>query len=555
MGVRNRRARNARDGALLVTWRTGAELNGNRLPEENVSVDIERNRIEVTVPLEPGEETWRHYAITGLWDANSRAFKQLQTQATEDQPGGGMTDEPPVFNVGFRDNDQEPNNGWRDGAQSEALANRDISRFHADIDFDVLRSGGSEYNVPETGFITRIYASHYQLGFGIEPGAGYVSAPTEIEPTLLAGRIHPYSIYIPDSYDPDDSAPLTVYLHGAGGNHTGVSDTLLRQLGEQRGAIMYMVNGRGGNIPYQNESELDVFEGLADATTRYNVDLDRMTVTGYSMGGYGTLKLTTQYPDLFSKGFAVASTPGNDPIENETDDQPSYHELTRISDNCRTAEFLMWHGSNDAIVYPFEPEQYHQELVDRGYRHEYDVFFGQDHLSFAVIDEWGRGGDFLRGATAERNPPQVTYRRVPEFDDERFDIAHDKAHWVSDIEVGEDADSGLVDVRSGGYGESPPTVENIRGTGTDPSPHLKRGIQWAETIRDPPSENSLDVELKGVSEVTLWVVDAGLDPQEPIKLTVDSTSPTKVILNDGNRSTAVNLPAGQSMRTVSLQES
>lgn len=539
---------------VLVTWGTGAELNGRQLPSESVSVDLDRNQIEVTVPLEPNKHTWRHYAITGLWDSDSHAFKQLQPQATENQPGGGIPTQnhPPVFNVGFRYNEQEPNSGWRDSAQSDALSNRDISAFSADIDFEKLRTRATGDNVPKSGFMSRIYASHYELGHGIEPGAGYVSLPTESEPTRLAGRIQPYSIYIPDSYDSSEPAPLTVYLHGAGGNHTGVSENILRQIGEQRGAIMHMVNGRGGNIPYRNESELDLFEGLADAMARYNVNMDQLTVTGYSMGGYGTLKLPLQYPDLFSKGFAVASTPGNDPAEEETNDQPAYHELTRITDNLRTAQLLMWHGSNDEIVYPFEPEEFHQQLVNHGYRHEYDVFFGHDHLTLAVLDEWGRGRDYLRDATAERNPPQVTYRRVPEFDDEKFDVVHDKAHWVSDIEIDERADSGLVDVRSGAFGESPPTVENIRGTGTEPSPHLKRGIRWVETVIDQPPTNSLDANLDGVTEVTFWVKDAGLDPRKPIELSVDSTIPTTVVLACVNTTKDVDLPAGHSERTVAI---
>lgn len=94
---------------LLITWGTGAELDGDRLPDGAVTVDDRRNQIEVEVPLNPGNTTWRHHLIVGLWDVEAGAFKQIQDQPTSDRPGGAHgQDPPPVFNVGFRSPDQEP---------------------------------------------------------------------------------------------------------------------------------------------------------------------------------------------------------------------------------------------------------------------------------------------------------------------------------------------------------------------------------------------------------------------------------------------------------------
>jgi hypothetical protein len=44
------------------------------------------------------------------------------------------------------------------------------------------------------------------------------------------------------------------------------------------------------------------------------------------------------------------------------------------------------------------------------------------------LDEFGPGKEFLDGATIERNPRHVTYRRVPEFDNTEFVLTHDKVH-------------------------------------------------------------------------------------------------------------------------------
>jgi hypothetical protein len=103
------------------------------LPDDNVTLDLDRNQIEVTVPLEPREAAWRHYAVTGLCSTETHQFKELQREPSEDHPGGATPTEnlPPVFNVAFRSNDQEPaagafSGGWRNNAQAQALSNRNL---------------------------------------------------------------------------------------------------------------------------------------------------------------------------------------------------------------------------------------------------------------------------------------------------------------------------------------------------------------------------------------------------------------------------------------------
>jgi hypothetical protein len=88
----------------LVTWGTGAEFDGEPLDSDRVSVDVRRNQIEVEVPLDPGEETWRHYAVVGLWNDEQESFQEIAVDADRAVPGGRKSGQspPPVFNVGFR---------------------------------------------------------------------------------------------------------------------------------------------------------------------------------------------------------------------------------------------------------------------------------------------------------------------------------------------------------------------------------------------------------------------------------------------------------------------
>lgn len=542
---------------VLVTWGERAELDGE--PVES-SVDLKRNQIEVTLPLDPGEETWRHYAVVGLFDTTAKRFKPVQNGTSSTHPGGAHgTNPPPVFNVGFRFDEPvgAPNvdrgtaetqleeatttgsrgigfGHWRDHAQATALADRDISHLHTDIDFGKLRRRVDERNVPDSGLLTRLYASRYDLGEGVD-AAGDV----------LRGPIQPYTVYVPDEYDPETATPLSLHLHSLGSTSSeyGVlSPNLIRQLGEQRGAIVLTPEGRGPQGWYHDEAELDVFEAWNDLAARYNVDFDRVTLGGYSMGAFGTFRLGGLYPDLFGKAFAVAGG-ADDVYEASTD---------RFLDSFRNLPVLLWNGTNDELVPAPVYTTTEQRLRTNGYRHEIDAFAGFDHFTFAFLDEWGPAREFLDGASVPRTPTRVTYRLLPEFDNERFGLVHDTAYWLTDMRVADDARDGLTDVRSLAFGDAEPVPVDYERTGTDPAPHAKRGTEWRTPLADPPARNALECSLERTTALTVYVEHAGLDPDDPIELRVDTTHETTITLVSDRAETSVTVPAGDSIETVRL---
>jgi dienelactone hydrolase len=547
---------------VLVTWGNEAELDGRSVPS---TVDVERNQIEVTIPLEPDEETWRHYAVSGLFDPEQKEFRQVREIPDETHPGGAHgQDPPPLFNVAFRFDEPLPSIAhvepgtvekqveelieggsiWRDHAQANGLSNRDISQFHGDIDFAKLSSRTTEYHVPETGHTNRLFASRYNLGHGL-------SSSSERFVRFL-GRIQPYALYVPENHREDERTPLHLnFTTGLHNYDAAWTPNLIRELGEQRNAIVLMPAGRSVGVPYRDDAELDVFEAFAAVKNQYDIDMDRVTISGYSIGGHATLKLTSQYPDLFAKGFSIAGAPRNTPLLEEIE-QFNFHDAKRITDNLRNVPLLMWNGSNDERVPPQKPIRYSQQLANHGYRHELDLFTGYDHFLFFLRDQWGPAREYLDGATVRREPPHITYRAVPEFDNDQFDLIHNKSHWISDIGVAEEASSGLVDVRSNAFGEAPPVEAMIKETGTDPAPHIKRGVRWKESLQNLPPQNSMDLDLEDVRTLTIWVEEAQLDPAEPITLVVNSTIPTTIVLASSTTKKEIHLPAGHSERNVQL---
>ena len=101
----------------------------------------------------------------------------------------------------------------------------------------------------------------------------------------------------------------------------------------------------------------------------------------------------------------------------------------------------------------------------------------------------------------DRNPAHVVYRVMPEQDAPALGVVHDHAYWVSDVTVAPGARSGLVDVRSLAAGEAAPAPRAILGAGIEPTPHVKRGLEWTETAS--PAANALEMRLEGTSAAPL----------------------------------------------------
>ena len=657
---------------VLVTWGTGAELDGEPLSEERVYVDVERNQIEVEVPLEPGAETWRHYCAVGLWDRERETFKQVGEAVDDEYPGGGegAADLPPVFNVGFRFDEpldrnvevrdllprlaamgldlpgtllgelqnpqrllgrvqdlgdalgetlRDPLSGnlvdpfgladdvsdivgdldgyprvfghgnWRETGQAFALAERDISEFHADIDFGKLQAGVTERDLPTGGYHTFLYPSRHDYDHdGVDPHRN-----------VFYGRLQPYSAYIPEEYEPDEPAPLALLLHSLGcsfNQYATFMPNYVKGFAEEYGAIVMTPQARGPGLWYQRHAELDVFEAMRDIRARYNVDMDRVTVSGYSMGGYGVHLLAGKHPDVFARGFSIVGTPSEDPLEGPTNsvlqtpaeimtglfggeeggdiitvfgEQPE--NALRLTDNLRHVPMLLWNGGADPLVPILGPANYARRLDEFGYRHRIDVFPGATHMILAACDQWDGGPEYLSAGERETAPKRVTYKHVPEFSYPSLGLVHDGAYWIDGMEAASGFSSARVDAISLAEGYTKPRAKSFRATGASPQPHVSRGVEWAEpdvadlNLADGDEErfkrdryapsNTLNITCWGVDRVTVHVEAAGLDPTEQLTVDYRASNDTTLVLAGSFGTREMSLAEDRDGSTVTVEPS
>lgn len=138
----------------------------------------------------------------------------------------------------------------------------------------------------------------------------------------IDGSVQPLRITVPDDYDRARAFPLDVALHG---RFTSLYE--VEYLNSWQGAeIAYLpgtiqidVNGRGKNA-YHWPGEADVFEAMRFAKKHYNVDPERMSLRGFSMGGAGVFHVALHHPDLWASVEVGAG-------DNESHRMPALQDL------------------------------------------------------------------------------------------------------------------------------------------------------------------------------------------------------------------------------------
>ena len=554
--------------AELLTAATGTP----RAPAPTASVDRDRRQVEIRVPhaaWDPGRSIVRMAAGTGLWDPAAGEYLTPEGSRTATRPGGrGPLPAPPAFfDVAFRfeqaDDGADPapyeepmpslsaDNGsqslsdprfWRDKAQAAALNAGDISPFFSEVDFGRLLDGAGDEmadrprGVPTVGAFNRILASHYEPKQGVDFNQECGSA-TNCEGEFL-GRLQPYSIYVPRKPAPANGFGLTLLLHSLGANHNQFMSTRNQsQFGERGpGHIVITPGGRGPDGWYYGLAGADTFEVWADVAARYRLDPERTVVSGYSMGGYGTYKFATQYPDLFAKGQPVVGPPslGVSTTARDSTGGPSTSTFFMLP-SLRNIPFLMWVGSTDQLVPITGATAQAQGFDDLGLRYQFDVFTPSDHFMLAVNDQFDRAAAFLGEAEVDRDPAHVTYVVNPKMDFPQVGTVADHAYWLSGMRVrnaGGEAPRGLIDVRSEGFGVGDPPVSATQtGGGTHQGgfvqTYVSRSKTWGK-VPAAPVRNRLNITATNVARVVV-------NPQRAkvrcdAELAVETDGPLEVVL-------------------------
>ncbi|UJF29966.1 prolyl oligopeptidase family serine peptidase [Kaistella sp. 97-N-M2] len=165
------------------------------------------------------------------------------------------------------------------------------------------------------------------------------------------------------------AVPLLVFLHGSGERGTDLemvkahSPFTYKNLIKEPVAILAPQCPE--NVWWDTEAVYYLIKEIQD---KYNIDDSRIMLTGLSMGGWGTLKLAMEHPELFSAVVAVCA-----PVD----------RLMKVrAVQYKNLPTKLFHGGNDDVVSPMNSIEIYQEIKKVNKNIELTIFPDDNHNSW-----------------------------------------------------------------------------------------------------------------------------------------------------------------------------
>jgi len=154
-------------------------------------------------------------------------------------------------------------------------------------------------------------------------------------------------------------------------------------------------------------------EAIRKARSLFPIDVDRICLSGMSMGGYGTWNIGLRHPDIFAGLAPLAGGISRFRVKSDEDEISA-----ALLQNGRNTPFLSIHGTSDSIV-PYGPDK---EAIDMlkalGGKAELRSLEGTDHDLRGVHAGRTEDGDYLVKWLVEQrrnpSPEAVTFASTAE---------------------------------------------------------------------------------------------------------------------------------------------
>ncbi len=234
------------------------------------------------------------------------------------------------------------------------------------------------------------------------------------------GEVRPYVVYLPSVYEPARPTPLLVYLHG-GVSRTELPDDPLGYanqnpylaLAEERGWAMIYPMGQGGATWWDKVGVENVLAQVRRMKTRYNIDDDRVWMTGFSDGGSGSFGFAMLRPSSFA---AFVPLNGHMGVANLAGELPTFPR------NLQNSALHVINTDRDGL-YPASKMRRTIEMAnDAGASLRYREYHGIGHELAYAEEELPRIAAFLERHPRDPFPPRIVW--------ESADRDFGRCHWL-----------------------------------------------------------------------------------------------------------------------------
>lgn len=214
-----------------------------------------------------------------------------------------------------------------------------------------------------------------------------------------------YRMVKPVGFNPDKKYPTVIYVYG--GPHAHNVDARWHWMSRpwetymaQKGYLLFILDNRGSEnrglefeqatFRHLGQEEMkDQMKGVEFLKTLPYVDMDRLGVHGWSFGGFMTISLMTNYPDVFKAGVAggpVIDWKWYEVMYGERymdtpESNPEGYEQTSLLAKAKELKgrLQIIIGMNDPTVVPQHALQFINACTEAGTQPDFFVYPGEGH--------------------------------------------------------------------------------------------------------------------------------------------------------------------------------
>jgi len=237
--------------------------------------------------------------------------------------------------------------------------------------------------------------------------------------TLGANTVD-YRVYMPVGYDAAKKYPVVLFLHGSGGKG---NDNDKQIGGPQLGSVIQLFDAK---YPERYRSFIAVFpqtqnfwfgdaaeqavKALDQTVTEFNGDANRLYLTGFSLGGYGSWYLAAKYPKKFAAIVPASGgviPPSNVPLAALKSFMPaemfalysSQEPYAAFAKAVGKTPVWIFHGAQDEVVDVKESRKMEAALKAAGGTVKYTEYAEEKHF---IMDRVYTDAEFLKWLMSQK---------------------------------------------------------------------------------------------------------------------------------------------------------
>lgn len=190
--------------------------------------------------------------------------------------------------------------------------------------------------------------------------------------------------------DTKSKIPLIVFLHGSGERGSNLEIVKNHSPFTYKNLIKEPVAILAPQCPENTWWDTDaVYFLIKEISEKYKIDKDRIYLTGLSMGGWGTIKLAGEHPEMFAAVAAVCA--------------PTDRVMLATVDNYKDLNIKLFHGGMDDVVLPENAFNFYQKLHPVNPKAELTIFPNDNHNSWDSTYSDQKLYDWMLSLTKNKN--------------------------------------------------------------------------------------------------------------------------------------------------------